>query len=166
MYNWLSDFIHNREHIVAVGDQQSRRVRFQAGVPQGSVLGSLLFSLYFDCCCRTISTSIKFADDVCITAGSVVNIHRAGSDFHYNVPATDFHRFETNNIVKMELSQFDLELKAGMNFFMLGSGANGYIGMDEITPPASPAERRGALNRCFPTRLRRSPAGTGSRPWG
>jgi hypothetical protein len=52
---------------VRVGRQLSKEVKVTSGVPQGSVLGPLLFLLYVTDICRNIDTSIRlFADDCTI----------------------------------------------------------------------------------------------------
>jgi len=44
--NWLQSFVTNRQQYVAVGAQQSLPANCISGVPQGSVLGPLLFAMY------------------------------------------------------------------------------------------------------------------------
>jgi len=43
---WLSSFLTDRTQVVAFGGNKSTPRRLLCGVPQGSVLGSLLFALY------------------------------------------------------------------------------------------------------------------------
>jgi len=43
---WVREFLLGRTHRVRVGGQLSEEVRVKSGVPQGSVLGALLFLAY------------------------------------------------------------------------------------------------------------------------
>ena len=43
---WMSSYLSNRRQCVKVGDTLSSNMKCTMGVPQGSVLGPLLFSLY------------------------------------------------------------------------------------------------------------------------
>jgi len=43
---WLKSYLKNREQFIRVGNQQSASKTCEFGVPQGSVLGPLLFTLY------------------------------------------------------------------------------------------------------------------------
>ena len=54
--NWISSYLTDRTHFVKVGDQASAIVRSETGVPQGSVLGPLLFSAYVSPIDRLISS--------------------------------------------------------------------------------------------------------------
>ncbi len=65
---WLQNYISNRYQRVVVGGQQSKWGRVTAGVPQGSVLGPLLFLLYINDianCVQDVQVRL-FADDTCI----------------------------------------------------------------------------------------------------
>ncbi|EPY38571.1 hypothetical protein AGDE_05358 [Angomonas deanei] len=69
MYAWIRQFISNRHHRVKVGNDVSRARKLYRGVPQGSVLGPLLFVMYMDPLLKTLNNlySVKatmFADDL------------------------------------------------------------------------------------------------------
>ena len=44
--NWIRSYLKNRSQYVAIGNAKSKIVPINSGVPQGSVLGPLLFILY------------------------------------------------------------------------------------------------------------------------
>ena len=61
---WIREFLLGRTQGVMVGGQLSEEVRVTSGVPQGSVLGSLLFLAYVNDIWRDMDSTFRlFADD-------------------------------------------------------------------------------------------------------
>ena len=66
LLNWISNYLGYREHRVIVGQSYSDVKHVKAGVPQGSVLGRLLFLVYVyanDITHNLLSITRLFADD-------------------------------------------------------------------------------------------------------
>ena len=64
---WIQSYLANRSQVVAVGGDQSSSVPVISGVPQGSVLGPLLFLVYINDVTSLMSAPSKltlFADDM------------------------------------------------------------------------------------------------------
>ena len=65
LVNWIEAFITNRRQKVAVNGKESNWHKVTSGIPQGSVLGPLLFVLYVnDLPDLTKSNTFLFADDI------------------------------------------------------------------------------------------------------
>ena len=62
---WLSNYVHNRLQYVSINGIESERHMIQCGVPQGSILGPLLFLIYMNDLAAVSNTlcPILFADD-------------------------------------------------------------------------------------------------------
>ena len=60
----LSDYLRNRKQRVILNGPNSSWINVHAGVPQGSILGSLLFLIYNNDLADDLSSNVKlFADD-------------------------------------------------------------------------------------------------------
>ena len=78
----LTDFLKNRKQRVTLDGQTSFWTEVNAGVPQGSILGPLLFWIYINDLPDGISSNVKlFADDTSLFS-VVHDIHTSASDLN------------------------------------------------------------------------------------
>ena len=68
LLDWITDYLKDRLQRVVINGQCSNWTEIKAGVPQGSVLGPLLFLLYINDIVNVVrNCHIKlFADDTCL----------------------------------------------------------------------------------------------------
>ena len=63
--SWFENYLNNREQYVEFNGHRSELWRIKCGVPQGSILGPLLFLVYINDLCNVskVVDFILFADD-------------------------------------------------------------------------------------------------------
>ena len=82
---WLKDYLSNRKQCVVVKNEKSSEVSIAAGVPQGSVLGPLLFLVYInDITDNLLSVTRLFADDTALSFSSK-NLRETENHINYDL---------------------------------------------------------------------------------
>lgn len=71
--SWITCFLTNRSQFVTANDETSPLASVHSGVPQGSVLGPLLFLIYINDLPNSISSSISLFADDCVIYREVTN---------------------------------------------------------------------------------------------
>ena len=112
VHRWLSNFLSGRTQHAVIDGVRSNVIRVLSGVPQGTVLGPLLFILYINDLFSVVKHSkIKvFADDSKLhkSIGSPTDCKLLQEDLHAVV------RWATNNNMELNESKFQL-LQHGKN---------------------------------------------------
>ena len=67
--NWVIDFLSRRKQRVCLDNARPESVPINRGVPQGTVLGPILFSVMVNDVKRSVNTSllVKLADDITVS---------------------------------------------------------------------------------------------------
>ena len=65
-YSWVSSLLTTRKQQVIMNDITSRWVSVKSGVPQGTVLGPLMFLIYINDICENVLSMLKLFADDCI----------------------------------------------------------------------------------------------------
>ena len=83
-YNWLKNYLINRKQFVEIDSTRSSLRNITCGVPQGSILGPLLFLIYInDISLSTTNAHIlSYADDttLLITGENINSLYLKGND--------------------------------------------------------------------------------------
>ena len=70
---WIREFLLGRTQRVRVEGQLSEEVRVTSGVPQGSVLGPLLFLAYINDIWRNTESTVRLFADDCVSYRKIIN---------------------------------------------------------------------------------------------
>ena len=80
---WIKNWLEDREQRVVSNGEGPKWVKVRSGVPQGSVLGPLLFLIYINDIDKGVASKIlKFADDtkLCGALGSLNEVNTLKND--------------------------------------------------------------------------------------
>ena len=72
---WISSFLKGRKQRVVVGGEHSQWVEVDSGVPQGTVLGPLLFLTYINDLPDGLNSTVRLFADDCIIYRDIMNSH-------------------------------------------------------------------------------------------
>ena len=72
--NWISAFLSNRSQSVVVNGSSSNKADVLSGVPQGTVLGPILFIIFINDIVKCVDSQIRLFADDCVCYRVIRNI--------------------------------------------------------------------------------------------
>ena len=125
---WFASYLSNRKQLVSIKDTFSQTKEIITGVPQGSVLGPLLFSLYFNDINTALDNNntetLLFADDTTIictgktlqelenttnNAMATLDNYLSTNKLTINCTKTKFMLFHTNKNINVQINNTIIE---------------------------------------------------------
>ena len=106
-FDWFQSYLRNRTQVVAVKGEQSERRKLASGVPQGSVLGPILFTTYTQPLSAVIAKyghkHYLYADDSQIYVAFRPKDAASGSTIiqHIENCVTEIKRWMTSHFLKL-----------------------------------------------------------------
>ena len=104
--NWIKDFLDNRKQTVVINGTNSDEVPVSSGVPQGSVLGPILFLAYINDLPEQVKSRVRlFADDTAMYLA-------ISSTTEGQVLQTDLKRWGISNLIPLNARSSTLPKKS------------------------------------------------------
>ena len=120
LLNWIEDYITDRKQAVIINGERSELGSVSAGVPQGSVLGPMLFLLYINDITDNLSnlarlfaddTSLSYSGDDFITMESDINSDLQALDEWAKTWLVDFNPKKTQALVISNIPVPNMNIK-------------------------------------------------------
>ena len=103
LLTWLHSYLYDREQSVIIDGETSQPVQVISGVPQGSVLGPLLFLIYID---DITSLQLSEGTKLSLYADDMLLYKTISSDTDYVELQQDIdaiHQWSINNLMKFKM---------------------------------------------------------------
>ena len=109
---WFKSYLSNRKQYVSINGYNSDTMNIKHGVPQGSVLGPLLFLIYINDLykCLAYSTAYHFADDTNLL---VISKTQKQMQKHINIDLKLLHKWLIANKISLNCSKTELIIFPG-----------------------------------------------------